>query len=68
MFHLETDLPSQMLHAMIVRENVRRDAREVFVAADLNKTLQKFSAEPLSLRLVADEQGKFGFIQAAGLA
>ena len=65
---LKPAFPAHVLHAMIVREDIRREPRKVFIAANLNQALQQFSSQALPLPLVTDEQGKFGFVQAAGLA
>ena len=67
-FHLETGLPAHVLHTVILSENIRREACKAFVAANLDETLQKFSAKPQPLPLITDEQRKLSFISPASLA
>jgi hypothetical protein len=58
----ETELLTNLLHPPVFDKDVTCQALEVFVTTDLDQPTEQFGPQPLSLELVADEQGKLGLI------
>lgn len=67
-FDFETRLPANVLHRMILRQDVPDDSPDFFPFANVNQTLQHFSSEALALPGVADDQCEFRVLVAAKFA
>jgi hypothetical protein len=65
--HVETKLPADLLHAVVVGKHLPDDMFNSFLAADFQKKLQEVSPESMPLPLIADHDCKFSVIDAVHL-
>ena len=53
--HTKAELPCEVEHLCVSRENVRDDALELFLPANLDQPLQQLSSDSLSLPVITDQ-------------
>ena len=63
----EAELLADVLHLVVLGEDLGRDALERLVAADLDEAAEELGAEPLALEAVDDEEGELGLVDAVEL-
>jgi hypothetical protein len=68
MFDYETRLPTDVLHGVVLGQDVADNPSNLFLFADVNQTLQHFGAKAQAVPSIADNQGEFGVIGATQLA
>ena len=64
----EAELFADVLHGVIVRQNLPDDARQFFRATHGDELLEQLKTEALILPVVVDEHGEFRLVRAVLLA
>ena len=65
---LKADLPRDVLHHGVVRQDVRDETAKLFFPTDLDEQAQQLCAKTVALPLVADYDRPFRFVQPVQFA